>query len=71
VAAFVVGSDDGHTRITRGPGFAVEGGSQEQHDFATDVAQEAAKEASGAGTVEDAKRAAVEVIVRRSRERSR
>ena len=70
IASLIIG-DDGHTRITRGKDFAVQGGTQDRHDFAVDVTQEAVREAAQAGSVEDAKRAACEVIRRRCAEEMR
>ena len=65
IQGFVVERGDGHTRITRGPGFNVSGGGGDSHAFAADVAQEAIREADQAGSLCDAVRAATEVIQRR------
>lgn len=65
IQGLVVEHGDGHTRITRGPGFSVAGGGEESHAFAADVAQEAIREADQAGTLSDAVRAVAETVERR------
>ncbi len=66
IQGFVVERGDGHTRITRGPGFSVAGGGEGSHAFAADVAQEAIREANQAGTLRGAIRAIQEVVERRA-----
>lgn len=65
IQGLVVEDSDGHTRITRGPGFSVAGGREDSHAFAADVAQEAIREADQAGTLRDAVRAIAEIVERR------
>ena len=66
----VLSPQDGHTRLTRGPGFHIAGGTADAHDRMVTLAQEAAKEAAQAGNIRDAMRA-VRAVLNREAQKAR